>query len=98
VLSLKPSCEHCDVDLPPESETARICTFECTYCATCVDSVLHGVCPNCGGNFSTRPIRPAGLLERYPASNERVHVPVDLAKHQERLASRMASAEGDPRT
>jgi hypothetical protein len=57
-LELRPNCEMCDVDLPPNSETARICTYECTFCADCVD-VLQNVCPNCGGGFAPRPIRPA---------------------------------------
>ena len=59
MLELRPNCEYCDVDLPPASPDARICTYECTFCANCVDSVLHNVCPNCGGGFQPRPIRPA---------------------------------------
>ena len=58
-LELRPNCERCDRDLPPASTLARICSFECTYCADCVDNVLHNVCPNCGGGFAPRPIRPA---------------------------------------
>jgi hypothetical protein len=72
VLTLKPNCECCDRDLPPESSDARICSFECTFCASCADGVLQGRCPNCGGNFAPRPIRPAPLLAKYPASVERV--------------------------
>jgi len=72
MLLLKPNCECCDKDLPPEATEARICSFECTFCADCADGVLKGVCPNCGGGFTTRPIRPAALLARYPASQERV--------------------------
>ena len=72
MLDLRPNCECCDKDLPPESTQARICTFECTFCADCVDQVLNGVCPNCGGNFTPRPIRPASLLASRPASTERV--------------------------
>ncbi len=71
MLKLKPNCECCDRDLPPESEEACICTFECTFCASCVESVYHGICPNCGGNFVPRPIRPAGKLAKYPPSTER---------------------------
>jgi hypothetical protein len=59
MLELRPNCELCDVDLPPDAANARICSYECTFCADCVDNVLHGVCPNCGGNFQPRPIRPA---------------------------------------
>lgn len=73
MLVLRPNCECCDRDLPPDSAEARICTFECTFCASCVESVLKGVCPNCGGNFVPRPIRPAEKLTKYPPSSERVH-------------------------
>jgi hypothetical protein len=72
VLELRPNCECCDVDLPPDSPDARICTFECTFCARCVDDVLHGVCPNCGGTFEPRPIRPPAALARHRASTRRV--------------------------
>ena len=72
MLELRPNCEHCDRDLPPDSPDARICTYECTFCAICVDEVLHGVCPNCGGNFQPRPIRPAAMLAKDPASVVRV--------------------------
>jgi hypothetical protein len=75
VLELRPNCECCDRDLPPESELARICTFECTFCAACAEDVLGGRCPNCGGNFEPRPIRPAEKLDRSPASTERVLKP-----------------------
>jgi len=72
MLELRPTCECCNCDLAPDSPDARICTFECTFCAECVEDVLDGVCPNCGGNFVPRPIRPAALLDRYPASTKRV--------------------------
>jgi hypothetical protein len=72
MLELRPNCECCDKDLPPAATDALICTFECTFCADCAEHVLKGVCPNCGGNFSARPIRPAGKLEKYPASTRRV--------------------------
>ena len=72
MLELRPNCECCGRDLPPESPDARICTFECTFCADCAEGVLGGVCPNCGGNFAARPIRPAAMLRKYPASASRV--------------------------
>ena len=72
MLELRPNCECCDRDLPPESVDARICTFECTFCADCVDERLKGICPNCGGGFTPRPIRPVEALERFPASSARV--------------------------
>jgi hypothetical protein len=58
VLALRPNCEWCDKDLPPDAEDARICSYECTFCADCVTDVLHDVCPNCGGGFVPRPFRP----------------------------------------
>ena len=58
MLELRPNCELCDKDLAPEAPDARICTYECTFCAACVEDVLHDVCPNCGGGFQPRPIRP----------------------------------------
>ncbi|HYJ83450.1 MAG TPA: DUF1272 domain-containing protein [Allosphingosinicella sp.] len=71
MLELRPDCERCGCDLPPESPEARICTFECTFCAACVDDLFQGVCPNCGGNFEPRPIRPAHLLAANPPSTVR---------------------------
>ena len=72
MLQLRPSCECCDKDLPPDSTQARICSFECTFCAVCAESVLAGKCPNCGGELLTRPRRPAAKLIKFPASTERV--------------------------
>lgn len=59
MLELRPNCEYCDKDLPPTATDARICTYECTFCNDCVESRLENVCPNCGGGFVPRPIRPA---------------------------------------
>jgi hypothetical protein len=70
-MKLKPNCECCDRDLPPQSLEARICTFECTFCADCATTVFSGVCPNCNGNLVGRPIRPPAMLAKYPASTER---------------------------
>jgi hypothetical protein len=75
MLELKPSCECCDVDLPPETPDARICSFECTFCVACAEGRLGGQCPNCGGELLRRPRRPAGKLARFPASTERVFKP-----------------------
>jgi hypothetical protein len=72
MLELRPNCECCDTDLPPESDQAMICSFECTFCRACADGALAGRCPNCGGNFSPRPIRPAALLAKAPQSTKRV--------------------------
>jgi uncharacterized protein len=72
MLALLPSCECCDRDLPPDSTEARICTYECTFCADCVENRFAGVCPNCGGNFQPRPIRPAVRLVKDPAATKRV--------------------------
>ena len=78
MLELRPNCECCDRDLPPASEDARICTFECTFCRACAEA-MGNVCPNCGGNLVARPIRPAQALARYPASTKRVLKPEGCA-------------------
>lgn len=82
MLELRPNCECCDKDLPPDAADAMICTFECTFCAACAHDVLGDTCPNCGGNFSPRPIRPAHLLAKYPALTKRVFNPDCLTTKQ----------------
>jgi len=72
VLELRPNCECCDRDLDPASPDVLICTYECTWCRNCAENVLHGVCPNCGGELVRRPIRPARLLAADPPSTRRV--------------------------
>ena len=87
MLELRPCCEHCGTDLPPNATNAMICSFECTFCADCV-ALLENVCPNCGGGFTPRPVRPANNLRnenylgKYPASKKRHHRPVDLHWHR----------------
>jgi hypothetical protein len=84
-LQLRPNCEYCDKDLPPNATEARICSYECTFCTQCVETVLFNVCPNCGGGFTPRPIRPViehrpgVFLGRHPASTTRVHLKWDRA-------------------
>ncbi len=79
-LQLRPNCEYCDKDLPPNSTDALICSYECTFCADCVENHLNNVCPNCGGGFAPRPIRPArewrpgACVARQPPSTRRVHL------------------------
>ncbi|USQ97179.1 DUF1272 domain-containing protein [Caulobacter sp. RL271] len=82
MLELRPNCELCDVDLPPDALNVRICSYECTYCAACADDVLHNVCPTCGGGLAPRPIRPRQAwrhphislgLGFHPASQTRKH-------------------------
>lgn len=94
MLELRPNCELCDKDLPPDALDARICTYECTFCADCVETGLHNVCPNCGGGFTPRPIRPKtewrpGLsLAKRPASTTRVYLSYsldDIARHAARI-------------
>jgi len=75
MLQLRPGCECCNKDLPPDSAEAMICSFECTFCADCVRTKLHNICPNCGGGFERRPVRPASKLAKYPPSRERVFKP-----------------------
>jgi len=93
-LELRPNCEYCDRDLPPSSPIARICSYECTFCADCVETKLHNVCPNCGGGFVPRPMRPAGewrpglSLALRPPSAKRVHLSYgveDIAAHTMRI-------------
>lgn len=88
MLELRPICENCATLLPPESTEARICSFECTFCRTCAEGILKNVCPNCGGGFVPRPIRPQNnwrnesYLSKYPATTEKKHRPVDLEGHK----------------
>ncbi|MBD3885589.1 DUF1272 domain-containing protein [Phormidium tenue FACHB-886] len=72
MLELRPNCECCNRDLPPDSEEAMICSFECTFCKHCVETILFRACPNCGGEFVDRPIRPVAELIAHPASTKRV--------------------------
>ena len=89
MLELRPTCEHCNRDLPPGSTEAMICSFECTFCMQCVERVLENVCPNCGGGFSPRPARPVRDLKngnnttKYPASTNVKHRPVDADTQRE---------------
>lgn len=98
MLELRPSCEHCDKNLAPDSDQAMICSFECTFCLDCVVQVLQHACPNCGGAFSPRPIRPAiggknqNDLQHYPASTVRKYRPIDRQAHAAWLASRNQQA------
>ena len=88
MLELRPSCEHCNRKLPPESAEAWICSYECTFCGDCVENVLHNVCPNCGGGFMPRPVRPSNnwkggnYLGKDPAGTTVKHRPVDPAAHE----------------
>lgn len=75
MLILKPNCECCNTDLPPNSKNAFICTFECTFCRDCTTSTFHHICPNCSGNLVERPIRPPSALINNPASVKRVLKP-----------------------
>jgi uncharacterized protein len=79
MLDLRPNCECCDRDLPPDARNAMICTFECTFCADCASEKLHGKCPNCGGELVRRPVRPLEKLGRFPASTTRVLKPQGCA-------------------
>ena len=102
MLELRPTCEHCNRQLPPESPEAWICSFECTFCGDCVENVLRNVCPNCGGGFMPRPVRPAtdrkggNYLGKYPASATVKHRPVDLEAHAQ-LAARLRAIPPEKR-
>jgi len=86
MLQLRPNCEYCDKDLAPDATDAMICSYECTFCAECVADRLLNVCPNCGGGFVPRPIRPmtahrSGVSRQHqPPSDKRVHLKYDKAK------------------
>jgi hypothetical protein len=88
MLELRPTCEHCNKALPPNAVDAMICSFECTFCSDCVDTVIENVCPNCGGGFTRRPVRPSknlkneAFLGKYPASSKVKHRPVDVTGHR----------------
>ncbi len=88
MLELRPTCEHCNIVLPPHAGAAMICSYECTFCRDCVEQVLHNVCPNCGGGFCPRPVRPAqdrkggNYLGTDPASTTVRHRPVNVAAHR----------------
>ena len=96
MLKLKPSCENCDKPLPADSTEARICSYECTFCAECVESVLQNVCPNCGGGFCERPVRPVAELRPgtglsfHPATEAKTFKPVDVEVHAQ-FAKEIAS-------
>jgi hypothetical protein len=92
MLELRPTCENCNKALPPNAPDARICSYECTFCAACVEGVLSNVCPNCGGGFAPRPVRPAKswkgpFLGKHPASTAVKHKPVDAAAHAQFAAA-----------
>lgn len=90
MLELRPICEHCAKSLPPDSTEAMICSFECTFCADCVQDILHNVCPNCGGGLEKRPIRPQAKLQKYPALPTPYHQPIDIEAFQTLLAQNQA--------
>ncbi|HEX5008142.1 MAG TPA: DUF1272 domain-containing protein [Hyphomonadaceae bacterium] len=75
MLEMRPNCECCDKDLDPSGTEAHICSFECTYCASCAEGTLKGKCPNCGGQLVARPPRARDKLTRFPASTKRVVKP-----------------------
>jgi len=101
MLELRPTCEHCNAALPPDSPDARICSYECTFCAACVERVLGNVCPNCGGGFVPRPIRPSrrwvrdNFLGHDPATTRVTHRPVDPAVHARLVAAAGAVAPNE---
>ncbi len=85
MLEIRPNCEHCAKPLANESAEAMICAFECTFCKNCVETILHNVCPNCGGGFEKRPSRPKAFLQKYPPSNKKIHKPVENNRYLEAM-------------
>jgi hypothetical protein len=94
MLELRPVCEHCNKKLPPDSLEAMICSFECTFCKACAQGLFGNVCPNCGGGFSLRPVRPAtnwngdNFLGKYPATTTVKYRPANL-EAQKALAAKI---------
>lgn len=86
MLEIRPNCECCDRDVSVRDEV-YICTFECTWCAACVETFPGRACLNCGGDLQRRPVRPAHLLEKFPPSTKRVVKP-DCAEQVRASASR----------
>jgi len=80
MLEIRPTCEQCNKHLPYDADDAMICTFECTFCDSCVETFGNQGCPNCGGGFEKRPIRPAHLLEKYPVSTTIIYKPIRQRK------------------
>ena len=72
MIEIRPNCESCDKDLPANSKDAFICTFECTFCRSCVKEKFDFNCPNCGDKLVVRPIRSEKNLKNYSASTKRV--------------------------
>ncbi len=93
MLELRPNCENCNKALPYDADNAMICSFECTFCDKCANELLKNICPNCGGGFTRRPIRPSDKIEKFPASTKNVHKPVELEKHRQMLENRKALPE-----
>lgn len=85
MLEIRSGCENCGKSLAADSSQAMICTFECTFCKDCVENILHNVCPNCGGGFEKRPIRPKKLLEKYPISTKTIYKPIDETEFKIKL-------------
>lgn len=95
MLELRPSCEGCGKLLPPDASDAMICTYECTFCEVCALTQLRNVCPNCGGNFQRRPIRPKAMLAKHPASKQRHDATVDEASHARFVERYRATPSGE---
>ncbi len=85
MLEIRTNCENCNTSLPPNSDDARICAFECTFCKDCVENILQNVCPNCGGGFEKRPVLPKKYLAKYPPSEKKIFKPIDKEAFQKKL-------------
>jgi len=82
MIEIRMNCENCNTALPPHSKDAMICGFECTFCRSCVEEILHNVCPNCGGGFEKRPVMPKKYLEKHPPSDKAIYKPVNMDTFQ----------------
>ena len=87
MLEIRITCENCKGELPNDSSQAMICTYECTFCKDCVDDILFNVCPNCGGGFEKRPIRPKDELIQNPERKDIIYKPVVKNKFLEKYVN-----------
>jgi uncharacterized protein len=57
-LEMRTICEGCGAALTDDGP-AFICSYECTFCASCAEG-MENACPNCGGGLVPRPRRRSG--------------------------------------
>ncbi len=95
MLEIRPTCENCNKPLPPNATNAMVCSYECTFCTDCVDNVLQNVCPNCGGGFEKRPVRPKEKLIKDPATTKVTYKPINMETYSPLLAKNRGIAPAE---